>query len=355
MPYLCLPAPPCRQKGDPAQAQSGTERQRHSPARDDAFLGSGERQAKAVMQGSRKKRKQTMIGIADSGSTKTEWCFLNEAGEEKRVVTGGLNPFQASRQQIRDCLEKDLYPFVNTEKVRYLYFYGSGCANPEKKLGLSLELDDFFRHADISVESDLLGAAIALCGNRPGLVAILGTGAATCWFDGEKIEQKVPSLGYVLGDEGSGARIGIRFLSDYLRGGMPAELRTGFKPLCPLPLHDIIDRVYHEPNAGRFLGELATFASGRYRNSYVHEVLLDEFGNFFQKQVLPYGKEALRGGLHVLGSTAFYGQEPLKEAAKQHGIEIRKLIKSPMDGLAAHFKPQVDKLLRKTGFESDED
>ena len=294
-----------------------------------------------------------MIGIADSGSTKTEWCFLNEAGEEKRVLTAGLNPYMRSKEEIRDCLEKDLYPFIDNAKVKYLFFYGSGCALSEKKLELYLEMQDFFRHADINVESDLQGAAIALCGNHPGMVAILGTGAAACWFDGERIEQKVPSLGFVLGDEGSGARIGAHFLADYLRGGMPEALQAEFAPLCPLPLHEIIDTVYHGQDTGRFLGEMAAFASGRYQNEYVREVLADEFGRFFQKQVSPYGATALSKGLNILGSTAFYAQSILKETARQNGIEIRHILKSPMDGLVAYFKPQVEDLLRKSCFEED--
>ena len=297
---------------------------------------------------------EIMIGIADSGSTKTEWCFLNEAGEEKRVVTGGLNPYMADKKQIRDCLEKDLYPFINNEKVKYLFFYGSGCASGEKRLVLSLELEDFFRHADISVESDLLGASIALCGHHAGMVGILGTGAATCYYDGENIQQKVPSLGFVLGDEGSGARIGAHFLADYLRGGMPEELRKEFTPLCPLPLHEIIDTVYHGKDTGRFLGEMAAFASGRYQYPYVRDVLKEEFGHFFQKQVLPYGK-AVENGLNLLGSVAFYAESILRETAQQYGIAIQNLLKAPMDGLIAHFKPQIKDLLRQTDFDEDMD
>ena len=288
-----------------------------------------------------------MIGIADSGASKTEWCFINEAGEEKRVVTGGLNPFMVNKQQIRDCLEKDLYPFIDNQKVRYLFFYGAGCASNQKRLELYLELEDFFRYADISVESDLLGAAIALCGKQPGMVAILGTGAATCYYNGESIDQKVPSLGFVLGDEGSGARIGAHFLADYLRGGMPESLRAEFASLCPLPLHEIIETVYHGRDTGRFLGEFATFAADRYQNEYVRSVLKDEFGRFFQKQVLPYGASVHENGIHILGSTAFHAESILRETAHECHIPIGKILKAPMDGLAAYYKPQVQDLLKK--------
>ena len=289
-----------------------------------------------------------MIGIADSGSTKTEWCFLNEAGEEKRVTTRGLNPFMVDNQQIRDCLEKDLYPFINNGKVKYLFFYGSGCANNEKRLGLYSELEDFFPHADISIESDLLGAALALCGPQAGMIGILGTGSATAYFDGEGLHMKVPSLGFVLGDEGSGARIGIHFLADYLRGGMPEELRKEFAPLCPLPLHEIIDTVYHGQDTGRFLGELGGFSAGRYENPYVKSVLFEEFDRFFQKQVLPYGELIPDRTIHLSGSTAFYAQEILREAARKNGLETGNILQNPMEGLVRYFKPQIGKLLQKT-------
>ena len=203
------------------------------------------------------------------------------------------------------------------------------------------------RRKDISVESDLLGAAIALCGKQPGMVAILGTGAATCYYNGESIDQKVPSLGFVLGDEGSGARIGAHFLADYLRGGMPESLRAEFASLCPLPLHEIIETVYHGRDTGRFLGEFATFAADRYQNEYVRSVLKDEFGRFFQKQVLPYGASVHENGIHILGSTAFHAESILRETAHECHIPIGKILKAPMDGLAAYYKPQVQDLLKK--------
>ena len=157
----------------------------------------------------------------------------------------------------------------------------------------------------------------------------------------------MPSLGFVLGDEGSGARIGAHFLADYLRGGMPESLRAEFASLCPLPLHEIIETVYHGRDTGRFLGEFATFAADRYQNEYVRSVLKDEFGRFFQKQILPYGASVHENGIHILGSTAFHAESILRETAHECHIPIGKILKAPMDGLAAYYKPQVQDLLKK--------
>lgn len=295
-----------------------------------------------------------MIAIVDSGSTKTHWCFMNKAGECREVFTGGLNPFAVDSRAIRDCLEKDLYPFIDNSKVRHVFFFGSGCADAAKRTLLQGEFEDFFPKAEISIESDLLGASIALCGKKKGLVAILGTGAATCYYDGTNMAKRIASLGYVLGDEGSGARIGARFLSDYLREGMPERLRIGFAPFCPYSLHEVIDRVYHGDQVGRMLGEMALFASGRMEDDYVRQVLEEEFGAFFSRQMMPYAELLADNELNVLGSVAFHARDLLLEVASRFGIRIGKIAQSPMEGLVDYYSPLVDNLLRIASFESEE-
>lgn len=293
-----------------------------------------------------------MIGIVDSGATKTEWCFINESGEVRRVITGGLNPYLVGEQDIRLCLEKDLYPFIDNSRVKYVFFYGSGCADNAKKSVLQVCLEEFFSKADISIDSDLAGAALALCGKEPGMVGILGTGASTCFYDGESISTEIPSLGFVLGDEGSGARIGIRFLSDYLRKIMPEELREKFAPLCPYPVHEIVDMVYHGTAVSRFLGEMAVFSDGRTSHPYIRQVLKEQFLAFFQTQVLPYGDRARKYPVNLSGSIAYFSQEILREAAGECGLSLGKVLKSPMDGLLAYYAPKCGTLLRARTFEA---
>lgn len=292
-----------------------------------------------------------MIGIVDSGSTKTHWRFINRAGEEKDVFTGGLNPYMVDQRQIRDCLEKDLYPFIDNTKVRYLFFYGSGCAREGKRTLLQSELEEFFRNADIQIESDLMGAALALCGQTAGWVSILGTGAASCFYDGERITEWVPSLGYVLGEEGSGAKIGARFLADYWTGAMPQELREEFEHLCPYPLPEVLEKVYHGSQTARFLGEMAVFSSGRWEHPYIREVVRAQFSEFFKRQILPYReKTGSCCGLHIIGSIAYYGQDLLKEVADRYGVRIEKVDQSPMPGLSDYYRPKIRELLRQADF-----
>lgn len=296
-----------------------------------------------------------MIGIVDSGSTKTRWCFINAAGEVKDVLTGGLNPYTVNQDQIRDCLEKDVYPFINNTKVKYLFFYGSGCADPAKRMVLQSELESFFPHADVNIESDLKGAALALCGEKPDYIAILGTGSATAFYDGKSLLERIPSLGFVLGEEGSGARIGAHFLADYLRGEMPLSLREKFQSLCPYQLSEVIDFVYHGEYVGKFLGEMATFATGRMDDPYIRSVLHEEFNAFFRKQLIPYGEKLKSHHVHVIGSAAFYAREILKEEALACGVMLGKVVRDPMDGLLDYYRPKVKELLQQADFMEEND
>jgi N-acetylglucosamine kinase-like BadF-type ATPase len=157
-----------------------------------------------------------MIVIADSGSTKTDWCLLSATGGVKTAQTDGLNPYLIDENGILNILEKDLYPFLDNKKVEQVFFYGSGCMLPYKKQVLKNALDSFFTRADIEVYSDLLGAARAVCGTTSGLVCILGTGSSSCLYDGTQITEYLPSLGFLLGDEGSGAYLGKQFMAAYL-------------------------------------------------------------------------------------------------------------------------------------------
>lgn len=297
-----------------------------------------------------------MIVIADSGSTKTEWCFFTQDGVDKTVISKGLNPYFLTAQEIVFCLEEDVQPFVNQEVVKEVYFYGSGCASKDKQSIVHTALKDFFLNADIMVESDLLGSAKALSTGERSQVAILGTGSSICIFDGENIEMTVPSLGYILGDNGSGAKIGMKLLKDYLQADMPDDVAISFKEFAIKALYGdsvgkedilesdllsrILDSVYCQNFPNRFLAQFALFIEDRVDNEYIYNLINSEFRNFFEKQVLPYN-EGLK--LRISGSLAFFAAEILVAMAKEYNIDLDNIKQSPMQGLLQLYSKEIIK------------
>ena len=195
-----------------------------------------------------------MILIADSGATKTDWCYDTIGGAYMQVQTEGINPFHQSAEYIRHILEDQLVPrcTVPADICTGIFFYGAGCL-PSVSAPVTEALQDLFPKAYIEVETDLLGAARALCQHRPGIACILGTGSNSCLYDGERITQNISPLGYILGDEGSGAYLGKHFVADCLKSQLPLKLRDALLDTLRLDPQGIIERVYRHPQANRFL------------------------------------------------------------------------------------------------------
>ena len=275
--------------------------------------------------------------IADSGSTKTDWCLIGTTGEVKTVQTVGLNPYFLDEDDVLNILRKDLYPFLDNKKVEQVFFYGSGCALPHKKQVLQYALDFFFMHADVDVENDLLGAARALCGTESGLVCILGTGASSSFYDGTQISEQLPSLGYVLGDEGSGTFLGKQLMSAYFNGELPEHLQNLYEQKYPASLSEVLDKVYRQPFPNRFLASFVEFLSENKSDSFVKELVGKSFDDFFRKQVLRYDNYE-KHPLCFSGSVSFIFADDLQESAKKHGLTVTKIEQSPLDGLLKFHK-----------------
>ena len=275
--------------------------------------------------------------IADSGSTKTDWCLINGSGEIKTVQTIGLNPYFLDEDGVLNVLRKDLYPFLDNKKVEQVFFYGSGCALPHKKQVLQFALDFFFVHADVDVENDLLGAARSLCGAENGLVCILGTGASSCLYDGKQITERLPSLGYILGDEGSGAYLGKQLLSAYFSGEFPEHLQKLLAQKYPAELAEVLDKVYRQPFPNRFLASLVEFLNENKSDSFVKELVSSAFDIFFKKQVLRYENHA-QYPLCFVGSVSFIFADELRKSAEKYGLTISKIEQTPLDGLLKYHK-----------------
>lgn len=272
-----------------------------------------------------------MMIIVDSGSTKTHWCLIDENGE-KLIQTLGINPYQMNNEAIQEVLKKELSPYLNGEVVHSVHFYGAGCSTDLKCSLLDNVLQDFFTSANIKVHHDLLGAARALCGREKGIACILGTGCNSCYYDGEAIQDQIHSLGYVLGDEGSGAYIGKLLIRDYYQGTMPLEVHQLFQEEYNPVLENILDRVYNHPQPNRFLASFCPFISTNISHPYLYNLVSSSFDEFFEKHVLRFEK-AKTSKIHFLGSIAFHFSDILKESAKKAGLQIGSIYESPIKGL----------------------
>ena len=276
-----------------------------------------------------------MILIADSGSTKTDWCIIG-GGKKISVSTQGITPVHQQPEDIITVLTKELLPQTNsiqsglrTFAIDTLFFYGSGC-RPDLIPSFSATLQSFFPETRVEVSSDLLAAARALLGHHEGIAAILGTGANSCLYDGEKIIGNTPALGYILGDEGSGAVLGKRFINALFKRQLPQSLIHDMN----LDINEIICRVYRQPLANRYLASFAPLIKQHITTPGVRELVIQNFVDFFQKNIAPYNRPDLP--INVVGSIAYYLQSEFRQAAQIAGYQIGIIMRTPMEGLISY-------------------
>lgn len=277
-----------------------------------------------------------MILIADSGSTKTHWCLVDTEGK-KLVQTIGINPYQMNSQAIQEVLENELYPNLNSETISDIHFYGAGCSTVQKCNLIYNVLRNHFKETNIEVHHDLLAAARALCGREAGIACIIGTGCNACHFDGEKITEQMTSLGFVLGDEGSGASMGKIFIRDYYQDAMPADLKDLFRNEFNPVLEDILNKIYNRPRPNRFLASFGPFFSKNIEHPYIYQMVSSSFDEFFSKYVLKF-KETRGTPVHFLGSIAYHFRDVLKASALKAGLQPGKIFDSPIQGLIDYHK-----------------
>ncbi len=229
--------------------------------------------------------------IADSGSTKTDWCVVDGGEVVFRTVGQGINPLQQGIDAIENVIKAELVTlFGDARSIAEIEFYGAGCRDGMVPRMERLLRKLFVNAVKVEVCSDVLGAARALFGGREGIACILGTGANSCLYDGERITANVPPLGYVLGDEGSGAVLGRLFVNGLFKGGLPESLRDEFLEDTGLTLAEIIRKVYREPLANRFLAGMSVFIHNHLENNELRALVVENFRNFFRRNVALYGR-----------------------------------------------------------------
>lgn len=278
--------------------------------------------------------------IVDSGSTKTSWCFAflpdtKSADGARTVTTEGLNPAVMSAEEVEEKIAKALNHClqslsISAADVENVFFYGAGCISGRAGV-VSESIQSILVDARIYVADDLLGAARALCGHKAGIVCILGTGSNSCLYDGKNIVAHTPALGYVLGDEGSGAVLGRKFLNAVLKQTLPENIRKRFLQESGLDMAEVINRVYRSPAPNRFLASMSKYIHGYLDEKEVRDIVIDNFEDFIRNNILAYGDEFRT--INVVGSIAYHYKEQLTEAASRNGFQIGKIIKSPIEGL----------------------
>ncbi|RIH66858.1 ATPase [Mariniphaga sediminis] len=269
-----------------------------------------------------------MILIADGGATKTSWCFSGKGDTPGMMSTGGINPYFRTTEDIIQELQKSSFSQLSG-KVEQVFFYGSGVVDARKAQVISEALFSFFPTAEIEVQSDLLAAARATLGKKEGITCILGTGSNSCQYDGEKITAHIPPLGFILGDEGSGAGLGKQLVSDYLKKIMPSELLAQFQARYPLEYTEFLNRVYNQGKPNQFLAGFVPFLKENIHKSYCAGLVRRAFESFMTRNVVQY-KGHEKQSICFVGSVAFHFQEQLRNVLLERNMVPGVILQEPL-------------------------
>ena len=278
-----------------------------------------------------------MILIADSGSTKTDWCVCNGTDKLCIINTQGINPYHQSIDDIKTIICTEFIPQIaniSKESITEIYYYGAGCATEIKCNIIKDILAEHFTNARINVASDLLGAARALCKNSEGIACVIGTGSNSCLYDGKNIADNIPSLGYILGDEGSSVALGRRLLSDCFKRQLPANVANEFMAEYNLSMESTLESIYKKPLANRYMAQFTPFIAKHREIPQVHNILISCFTDFFKRNVIAYHKPWLP--VHFVGSVATVFSEELIETANSLGMKTGQFIQNPIDGIVSY-------------------
>jgi glucosamine kinase len=277
-----------------------------------------------------------MIVIADSGTTKTTWQFVDKDGFNQRFNTIGFNPYYQDTDSIYNNINTGLIPNMDLSRpLTHIYFYGAGCEQEDKREQIAIALRKAFPKTDVWVNHDLLAAARALFGDEPGLACISGTGSNTCLYDGKDITKNVHSLGLFLGDEGSGGYKGKLFVQSYIREYLPKHLAEKFEAENTDRTAEILDNVYIKDFPSRYLASFMPFIVQNLADPFMKNLVRQSFKDMFDNSIVRYPnyKEVPIG---FIGSTGYYTKEILEEVAHSYGVNISKIIRNPMDALAEY-------------------
>ncbi|BCS86189.1 ATPase [Prevotella herbatica] len=280
-----------------------------------------------------------MLIIADSGSTKTDWFVVKNNEITRTFRSQGINPFHQKVNEIKYTLKEEVLCMMSEEFLSSdlnIAFYGSGCT-VEKIPVMQTILGEVFSLPlqNVEVAGDLLGAARAVCGHESGIACILGTGANSCLYDGKEITANTPPLGYILGDEGSGAVLGKRFMNGIFKGWIPERIKDMYLKETNQTYSSIISKVYTEPLANRYLATVSKFVGEHIDEEPLRKLVKDNFSDFMKYNILPYGEVSKIG---FIGSVADVFSDILKEVCKEYGFVVSRINQSPVAGLLDYYR-----------------
>jgi glucosamine kinase len=273
-----------------------------------------------------------MILLADSGSTKTEWWLINGNQVLQKLRTVGFNPYYVTTPQVENELQKQFSGHFEPQTVKKVYFYGAGCSSASKQAVINNALRSLFPGAQTEVEHDLLASARALFGDEPGIACILGTGSNACLYDGNDIAESLFSLGYMFGDEGSGAHLGKTYIAAHLKRRVPQEIYNSFLELLGHTDEEILTNIYQKPNPNRFLASFTVFLKSQLNHPYIFNLVEQCFDDFFKEQVSKFTNyQQMTFG--CIGSVGVHFRQVLEISAAKHNIKPEIFLVSPMEGL----------------------
>ncbi len=276
--------------------------------------------------------------IADSGSTKTEWCLIKN-NKPTVFISQGMSPYFVDARGMEEILREEVIPFVKKNKVDEIFFYGTGCKNPENKKMIRKVLMQTFAGASVEVDHDLSGAAKALCGNEKGIACILGTGSNSCYYNGQRMMKNSPGIGFILGDEGSGAYLGKKVIQHYLYDIFDEDLRSRFDAKFVTTDAEILEAVYKKPLPNRYLASFAIFLAENRSHYMVENIIEDGLNDFFYTHVIRY-RESSKLPIHFTGGIAYGFKDIVEQLCVGYGLQLGNILKSPMEGL---IKYHLDK------------
>lgn len=255
--------------------------------------------------------------------------------KKKTIFTPGISPYFLSTEAICDLIQQELQPELDDTTVEQLFFYGTGCANPENAKSVKKALQVVFPRAQVSVNTDLMAAARALCGHEKGLACILGTGSNSCFYNGKYITKNSPGLGYVLGDEGSGAYLGKKVLQYYLYDTFDEDLRARFDARYVTTPVEILDHVYKKPMPNRYLASFTLFLAENRGHYMVENIVEDGLNDFFFQHLNKYN-EVWKHPVNFVGSVADGFKDVIQNLCASYEFELGRILKNPMQGLVTY-------------------